>query len=226
MRAKLHLMVIDGEVGEASAKLEELLSRVAVSLVLLDGVIHRLLGQAVLQLEGGDRQAVDEQAQVQGKLRVVVAVAELPGHAEAILPVQDSGLLVSRRRRAVHEVDLVRTMLDALAQHVNGAAPGYLTLQAGQESAPRGAVLVQTKRVCGLGLGSSEEYEELGEVQAELPIVALWLSAYPTCSIACWSLAHHAALRRVAGRARQRFADEALQSLLAGVGGHAMSRLS
>ena len=75
MRAELHLVVVHREVGEAAAKLEEPLSRIAVPLVLLYGVVHRLLGQAVLQLEGGDGQTVDEQAQVQGKLRVVVAVA-------------------------------------------------------------------------------------------------------------------------------------------------------
>ena len=44
MRAELHLVVVDGEVGEATAKLEELLSRIAVPLVLLYGVIHSLLG--------------------------------------------------------------------------------------------------------------------------------------------------------------------------------------
>ena len=58
--AELHLMVVDGEVGQTAAKLEELLAGVSVALVLLDGVSHRLLRQAVLELEGGDRQAVDE----------------------------------------------------------------------------------------------------------------------------------------------------------------------
>ena len=75
MRAELHLVVVHGEVGEASSKLEEPLPGIAVPLVLLYGVVHRLLRQAVLQLEGGDGQAVDEQAQIQGKLRVVVTVA-------------------------------------------------------------------------------------------------------------------------------------------------------
>ena len=47
-------LVIHGEVHDAAAELEEPLARVAVALVLLDGVLDRLLGQAVLQLEGGD----------------------------------------------------------------------------------------------------------------------------------------------------------------------------
>ena len=79
--------VVDGEVDDAAAELEQLLARVAVALVLLDGVLDGLLGQAVLQLEGGDRQAVDEQAEVERELRLVAAVAELAGDAEAVLRV-------------------------------------------------------------------------------------------------------------------------------------------
>ena len=121
-------MIVDGEVGQAAAKLEELLPWVAVPLVLLDGVVHRLLGQAVLQLEGRDGQAVDEQAEVEGKLRIVAAVLELARDAEAVLPVLDLGLLVPRRRRAVEQVDLMGPVPDATAQHVDGAALGDFSL--------------------------------------------------------------------------------------------------
>ena len=69
---------------DAAAELEQQLARVAVALVLLDGVLDGLLGEAVLQLEGGDRQAVDEQAQVERELRLVRAVAELARDAEAV----------------------------------------------------------------------------------------------------------------------------------------------
>ena len=123
MSTELHLVVVHGEVGQAAAQLKELLTGVSVALVLLDGIIHRLLRQAVLQLEGGDGQAVDEQAQVQGKLGLIPAVVELPRHAEAVLLVLDPGLLVPRRRRAVEQVNLVRSVLDALAEHVDGPAP-------------------------------------------------------------------------------------------------------
>ena len=80
-------MVVHGEVGDAAAELEELLARVAVPLVLPDGVFDCLLGQAVLELECGDRQAVDEEAQVERELRFVAAVPELPGDREAVLGV-------------------------------------------------------------------------------------------------------------------------------------------
>ena len=58
--AELYLVVIYGEVGQAPAKLEEFLPGVAVALVLLNRVLDGLLRQAVLQLECGDGQAVDE----------------------------------------------------------------------------------------------------------------------------------------------------------------------
>ena len=170
-------MVVHREMRQAAAKLEELLARVAVALVLLHGVVHRLLGQAVLQLEGGDRQAVDEQAQVQGKLGLVPAVAQLPGDAEAVLPIEDLGTLVPRRRRAVEQVDLVRPALDPLAQHVDAAALGDLALQAGQESAPRRAVLAQSQRCRDLGLRGAEEGRQLRQVEAELPVVVLRVAA-------------------------------------------------
>ena len=164
MGAELHLLVVHGEVCQATARLEQLLAGVSVALVLLDRIIHRLLRQAVLQLKGGDGQAVDEQAQVQGKLGLILAVAELPRHAEPVLSVLDPGLLVPRRGRAVHEVDLVRPVFDSLAEHVDGPAFRDLSLQPGQELAPRRTVLVQIQRSRRLGLGGVEEGGELGQV--------------------------------------------------------------
>ena len=226
MGAEPHLVVVDGEVDKTAAKLEELLTGVSVALVLLDGIIHRLFRQAVLQLEGGDWQAVDEQAQVQGKLGLVPAVVELPSHAEPVLPVLDLGLLVTRRRCAVHEVDLVRPVLDALAEHVDGPALRDLSLQSSQELAPRRTVLAQVQRFCRVGLGGVEEGGELGEVYAVLPVVVLRISAYPARAVAGRPLARGLLLWRIAGSSRERRADEALEALLAGVGGHAIPRPS
>ena len=94
--AEAHLVVVDGEVHHAAAELEELLAWVAVALVLLDGVLDGLLGEAVLQLEGDHRQAVDEEAQIEGELGLVAAVAQLAGDAEAVGPVALLGLGVAR----------------------------------------------------------------------------------------------------------------------------------
>ena len=68
------------------------LARIAVALVLLDRVLDGLLGQAVLQLEGGDRQAVDEQPEVERERRFVPAVAQLAGDREAVRAKRSSAL--------------------------------------------------------------------------------------------------------------------------------------
>ena len=60
-------------------------------LVLLDCVIDLLLGEIVLELEGQDGEAVDEQHEVQGELWVPGAVVDLPGHGEAVLGVEGCG---------------------------------------------------------------------------------------------------------------------------------------
>ncbi len=101
LRAHPHLAVVHRQMHHATLKLEQLFSRVAVAPVLLDGVFYRLFGQAVLQFEGGNRQAVDEQAQVQRPPCFVQAVAQLPRDTEAIGRKQACRLVVVRRRRAV-----------------------------------------------------------------------------------------------------------------------------
>ena len=131
--------------GDAAAELEQPLARVAVLLVLPDRVIHRLLGQAVLQLEREDRQPIDEKTQVERQLRLVTAVTQLPGHGEAVLPEQRPRLLVPGRRRPVEQVKLMRAVLDAMAQHVDRAALADLAPQPRQELAPRRAVLAEAQ---------------------------------------------------------------------------------
>ena len=64
----MDLVLVHCEVGHAAAEREELLARVAVLPVLLHGVAHRLLGEAVLEFEREDGKAVDEESQVEGVL--------------------------------------------------------------------------------------------------------------------------------------------------------------
>ena len=183
VRAEAHLVLVHREVHHAAAELEQLLARVAVALVLLDGVGDRLLGQAVLQLEGGDRQAVDEQAQVERALRLVAAVAELARDAEAVGRVALGGLGVARRRRAVEEVDVVRAVLDPVAQHVDDAALADLALQPREELAPRRAVLAEVERLGDVRLRLAQEGRELREVDAVLAVVVLGRAADPAGAV-------------------------------------------
>ena len=111
--AELHLPLVHGEVRDAAPELEQLLPRVAILLILQDRVVHRLLGQAVLQLEGEHRQPVDEQPDVQRPLRLVPAVAKLPGDREAVLIEPFPRPRVVSRGRAVEEVQVQRSVLDS-----------------------------------------------------------------------------------------------------------------
>ena len=53
--AKPDLMIVHGEVSNATAKLEDEFAWVAVTLILLDGIFDGLLGEAVLEFKGCDR---------------------------------------------------------------------------------------------------------------------------------------------------------------------------
>jgi hypothetical protein len=98
--AEAHFVVVHGEVHDTAAELKEPLARFAVALVLLDGVLDGLLGEGALQLEGGHRQAVDEQSQIEGELGLVSAISQLAGDAEAVGGLALLGLGVARRRCA------------------------------------------------------------------------------------------------------------------------------
>ena len=139
----MHLVLVHREVGHAAAQLEQLLARVAVVLVLLDGIGHGLLRQVVLQLEGEDRQPVDEEPDVECSLRLVAAIAKLSDDGEAVLLEAFLRLWVPDRRRPVEQVQIVGAVLDAVAQHVDGAALRDFALQPRQEFASSRTVLVQ-----------------------------------------------------------------------------------
>ena len=108
--------------------------------VLLHGVGHRLLHEAVLQLHGGDGQNVYEQSQIDGKLPNGLAVAELEGHRKAVLPMALLGQGVSLRGRTVEQGDFVGAVADALAEHVDDAARAYLALEPVEEAVAGRAV--------------------------------------------------------------------------------------
>ena len=206
--AELDLALVHGEVGDAAARLEQLLARVAVALVLLDGVVDRLLGEAVLQLEGEDRQAVDEQADVEGPLGLVAAVAQLAGDGEAVLPEALLRLRVVGRGGAVEQVEVVGPVPDAVAQHVDGAALADLPLEPGQEAAAGGAGLGQVEGLGRFGLGGAQEGGELGQVDAVLAVVVVVVAARPAdAAVVGRRFAYGGLWRRVAGIAGQGRAD-------------------
>ena len=112
------LVRTDGEVHErALLPAEDGGLRVAVLLVLLDRVVDALPGELVLQLGGDDRDAVEEQHEVQ-LVVVVRVVAELPhdGQAVRFVELPHLGVEVVARLK-VREPDLLPGELEAVAQH-------------------------------------------------------------------------------------------------------------
>ncbi len=229
--AHLHFAVVHREVHHAAAELEQPLARVAVALVLLDGILDGLLGEAVLQLEGGDRQAVDEQAQVERAARLVHAVGELARDREAVLRVQSLGLGVARRRRAVEQIEVHRPVLHALAQHIDDAALADLGREAGEELEAVDVLRVvrvgHRQLLERLGLGGAQEGEELRHIErvgavevlraaGEVASAAKRLASPPTESGSDGETIH-------AGHVPH---DERFEALLAGVGGHATASSS
>ena len=172
------------------------------SLVLPHRIVNGLLGEVVLQLEREDRQAVDEEPDVERPLRLVAAVAKLPDDGEAVLLEALLRLHVPGRRRAVEQVQVVRAVSDAVAQHVDGAALGDLALQPGEELAPRRTVLVERQRFGGVRLGGLQECRELDPIDAELAVVVVGIAAAPArAAVAGAGLRCPALLRRIAGMA-------------------------
>ena len=219
MRAETHVALVHREVGHAAAELEQLLAGVAVLLVLPHRIVNGLLGEAVLQLEREDRQAVDEEPDVERPLGVVAAVAKLPDDGEAVLLEALLRLHVPGRRRAVEQVQVVRAVSDAVAQHVDGAALGDLALQPGEELSSRRTVLVQRQRFGGVRLGGRQECRELDPIDAELAVVVVGIAAAPArAAVAGAGLRCPALLRWIAGMAGQRRADQAFEAAFGGVG--------
>ena len=173
MRAEPHLVVVHRKMRHAAAEFEQFLAGVTVARVLLDGVLDRLLGEAVLQLERGDRQTVDEQPEVERALGLVAAVAELARDREAVLRVACRGDGVAGRRRAVEECDVMGPVLDPFAEHVDDTAFANLALKAGQELPARRASVFQAEPLERLRLRVDEEGQQLRQIDRVLTVVVV-----------------------------------------------------
>ena len=179
VRAELHRVVVHREVRHAAAELEELLAGVAVTLVLLHGVLDRLLGETVLQLERGNRQAVDEQPEIERPLGLVAAVAELARDGKAVMGVAFSGGGVAGRRRAVEEFNMMWPVLDPLAEHVDDAALADLALEARKELPACWAIVFEAQPLERIRLRFDEERQELRQINRVLAVVVVGGAADP-----------------------------------------------
>ena len=154
--AEPDFVLVNGEVDGAAARLEQVFPRAAAAAVLLHGVGHGLLGETVLELKSGNGRPLTNKAR-SSLTAVVVAVAQLAGNGKAVLGVAGRRGVVARRGRSVEQRHRVLAAPDAVAQYVDDAAIAHLAIEAGEELASGGVVVVQGQGGRCCGLGCSEE---------------------------------------------------------------------
>ena len=223
VRAEFHLVFIDGEVDHAPAQLEELLApRITVASILLHRVVRCLLGEGVLQLEGCDRQTIDEQSEVQRKPRLLQAITQLARDREPIRLIACPCRLVAGGRRTEEQIDVTRPVFDALAQDINDAALADLTLQARQELPASRAVFGQGERFDHLGLGLRQKRRKLRQVHTVFAVVIVRIAGDPTDVVGSrpFQRLHSRGVARFTRRAGQGRTNQPFQPAFGSVGGH------
>ena len=71
--------------NHAAFELKQQFFGITVMLVLINGIIHILLGELIFQLKCNDRQTVDEHAQIQSQSCGIFGVHQLTGYTKNIL---------------------------------------------------------------------------------------------------------------------------------------------
>ena len=189
---------VDREVHERPPAERDVL-RVPVRAVLLDRVLDVLAGQVVLQLRRRDRDAVDEQAQVERLVRLGIE-RQLAGDRQPVrVVVRDQLRRDPERRLAIGEPDLDVLIADAVPQDVDRPALIDLLRQPLREP-PARELLVAAVGLDQLlplrRLGLFDEREQLRGVQAELRDRSR--VATPSRSRPCRRDSHRSATRCVA----------------------------
>ena len=199
--AEADLLVIHREVCDAATELEEAFAGVTVALVLLNRIGNGLLGQVVLQLEGRDWEAVDEQRHVQGQLRFISAVFQLARHAESVAGKPLGRLLIPWGRGSIEQVDVEGAMLDPMTQNVDNAALRNLALETGQELPTGRGVFVERQGLDKRFLCCPDEPSELHEIDGVFTVILRCdrPAAIPTPSLQ----ASHSRLSAAWARARR-----------------------
>lgn len=177
-----HFVIIDGEMNDTAPELEELFARVTVAFVLFDGIGDGLLGEAVFELKGGNRQAVDEETQVESELGFIAAVAQLAGDGKAVGGETLDGFGVAGGGGAVKEIDLVRPVHEAVAQDMDDAMLADFTLKTGEEFMADRGLFEETEGFDQFGLGGLDEERELGEIDGVFAVVIGGVAGQPTAA--------------------------------------------
>ena len=150
---------------------EERLPGITVVPVLRDRVLNILPAQWILEFGGEEGDPVEEERQVEALLRLG-AVVELAHDREEVRAVEPPGLLVEAARRAeVGQLELAAGILDALAEHIEGAASFDFSGEAAEEPLPDIGAVVLFEAVPGFGLGGHQEVDDVAGDEAEVAVV-------------------------------------------------------
>ena len=171
-----HQIRVHGEVGQAAPVGEKRLARVAGGPVLPDRVLDVLPVERVLELGREDRNAVEEERQVEA-LPAPLAVAELAHDREEVGRVQPPQLLVEPARRPeVRQPEAAARVLDAVAQHVERPPPADLAREPAQEARLHVGPVVLPELLPLLRLGGQQEVDNVGRHQAQPAVIVFRLA--------------------------------------------------
>ena len=173
LRGDVDQFRVHRKVGQASAVGQERLAGIAVAFVLLDGVLNVLSGKRVLEFGGEERQAVQEDPEVQAVL-VPLAVVKLPHHREEVALVEALEFLVEAAGRTeVRQSEFAAGVPDAVPQHVQRAAPLDLAGQPLEEALLDLGPVVLLEPLPRLRLGGEDEVEDVARDQAPRAVVVV-----------------------------------------------------
>ena len=159
--------------GEAASVGKERLPRITVVLILPDRILDVLPVERVLELGREDRDAVQEEREVE-TLLTLLAEAELAHDGEEVGCVEALQLLVEATRRPeICQPELAARILDAVSEHVERSPPLDLAREPAEEARLHVARVVLLEPLPLSRLGSQEEVDDVGWDQAEATVVVL-----------------------------------------------------
>lgn len=195
------LVRVHRKVDQTAAKFEQRLTRIAVSAVLLDGVVDVLAGPGVFQLQRGNRQAIDKEHHVHRLEGVRLAVMHLPGDAEDVgRKVGDNFRVQVVVGQPVKQIEVGIIDVQSLLQDSQHAVLLDLFVQPLQKQALPARAILELRQLLGLR-GFKElpkEFAVDGKLSVEVSrianaVAALGKGVFDVCFERCFvGLADHA----------------------------------
>ncbi|MPN34827.1 hypothetical protein SDC9_182321 [bioreactor metagenome] len=154
-------------------ELEDQFARIAILLVLLLGILHRLAGKRIFQLRRHQRQTVQEQDQIEAP-GMRFAIEKLPGYGQPVLFDQIQRLRIHPVVRRKHRhAQLLAVTLEALTQDLEHALGVQLLDQMIEHHLARLGAMNRVQALPRLGLRHRDELQHQHRVQRPQPVVTI-----------------------------------------------------